>query len=176
MCLELKKDLEFLEFARKTLKEFPVVKNIFSVCITGFPNVGKTTLLAKLTLSKAEIAPYPFTTKRLNIGYFDKIQVIDTPGTLNRFNKMNWIEQQAFLAMKYIADLIIYIFDLTEPYPLNEQLKLLEKIKKLNKPIIIYLSKSDIIEKDLIENFTMQNSGIHELEILKKAIIDASKV
>lgn len=173
---KLKKDLEFLEFTRKTLKEFPVVRNMFTVCITGFPNVGKTTLLSKMTLSKPEIAPYPFTTKRLNIGYFDKIQVIDAPGTLNRFNKMNWIEQQAFLAMKYSADLIIYIFDLTEPYPLNEQFNLFENIKKLNKPTIIYLSKSDIIEKDLIENFAMQHSGIHDIEMLKKAIIDASKV
>ena len=54
-----------------------------------------------------------------------KVQLIDTPGTLKRFDKMNVIEQRAHLAMKYCADMIIYIFDLTEPYPIEEQRKLL---------------------------------------------------
>jgi len=170
-----KKTLSSLELLRREIIDLPVIKNMFTVCITGFPNVGKTTLLSKLTSSTPEIASYPFTTKKLNIGYFNNIQIIDTPGTLNRFNKMNNIEKQAFIAMKYVADLIVYIFDLSEPYPLKEQIKLFEKIKKMNKPIMIYLSKSDIIEADIIENFAMQYSGIHDLEILKKEIINASR-
>lgn len=40
----------------------------FSVGIVGLPNVGKSTLFKALTKNKVDIAPYPFTTIRPNIG------------------------------------------------------------------------------------------------------------
>ena len=140
------------------MKAYPIIKtSLFTVAITGFPNIGKTTLLYKLTGSKPEIKSYAFTTKTINLGYFShnnaKIQVIDTPGTLNRFDKMNNIEKQAFLAMKYCTQLIVYVFDLTEPYPLDKQIELYEKIKLLSLPVIVYLSKTDIIDKKIIQEF-----------------------
>ncbi|MBI5398748.1 50S ribosome-binding GTPase [Candidatus Woesearchaeota archaeon] len=154
----IKEQLAYLENSRKVMKEFPSIKqNMFTVCIAGFPNIGKTTLLSKLTGSKPEIAAYAFTTKKLNVGYLksdhEKVQVIDTPGTLNRFDKMNAIEQQAHLAMKYCADLIVYIFDLSEPFPLMDQKKLFSQLKHLHKPIIVYVSKTDLLDKKLVASF-----------------------
>jgi GTP1/Obg family GTP-binding protein len=50
--------------------------------------------------------------------------------------------------MRFISDTIIYIFDLTESYPLKNQEKLFKKISDdFDKPMIIYLSKTDILEK-----------------------------
>lgn len=147
----IKKNLEYLEFTRKTLREFPVVKtSVRTIVIVGFPNVGKTTLLYKLTGSKPEINTYAFTTKGINIGYIGKkeVQILDTPGTLNRFEKMNDIEKQAHLALKYLAKEIIYVFDLTELYPIEKQIKLYEKIKEEHKDVLIYLSKQDILKKE----------------------------
>ncbi|MBI5881054.1 50S ribosome-binding GTPase, partial [archaeon] len=121
----------------------------FTVAIAGFPNVGKTTLLSKLTGSTPEIANYAFTTRNLNMGYAEinnhKVQFIDTPGTLNRFEKMNPIERQAYLAIKYCADIVIFVFDMGDStYPLEQQQKLLTTVEKFGKDMIIYLSKTDI--------------------------------
>ena len=157
MLKKMRKSFEYLEFCRKTLVEFPVIKQMFTVAIAGFPNVGKSTLLKKLTGANVEIKNYAFTTKQLLIGYlkedYDKIQFIDTPGTLNRPDKMNNIEKQAYLAMKTVADVIIYVFDPTEAYPIERQEKLFHQIKKYGKPVIPYLSKVDIATSTDISRF-----------------------
>ncbi len=171
---QIKSDFKFLEQSRKIMKNFPVIKKMPTTAITGFPNVGKTTLLTKLSKSKPEIKQYPFTTKSIMIGYLEhnkkKIQLLDTPGTLNRLNKMNMIEKIAFLALKHAADSIVYVFDLTEPFPLKDQEKLLKRIKEFKKPIVIYLSKTDILKKEQIENFRKKYKVITDAEELKKII------
>jgi nucleolar GTP-binding protein len=171
---QIKKELAYIEEARKVMRNFPSIKEMFTVCIAGFPNVGKSTLLSKLSTAKPEIKEYSFTTKSLNLGYLvedkKKIQLIDTPGTLNRFEKMNAIEQRAYLAMKHCADLIIYIFDLTEPYPIQEQKKLLTNLKKLDKPIVVYLSKTDILDKKIIEKFKIKEKVL-DIKKLKSFLI-----
>ncbi|MBN1923244.1 MAG: 50S ribosome-binding GTPase [Nanoarchaeota archaeon] len=113
---QVSKEFSFLETARKKFGKFPSVKNYPTVLLTGFPNVGKTSLLAKLTESRPEINSYPFTTKNINVGIMKignyKIQVIDTPGLLERpLEKRNVIEMKAIIALKYLADLILFIFD-----------------------------------------------------------------
>ncbi len=171
---QIKKNLSYLQECRRIMRTFPTIKSgLPTVAITGFPNVGKTTLLFRLTGSKPEIAAYAFTTKGVNIAYKkiadQKMQFLDTPGTLNRFEKMNNIEKQAYLAVKLVADRLIYVFDPTEPYPLKDQIKLLKDLRKLKKPIIIYMSKIDIGEaKEVIEEIQKQFprciSTISELE------------
>jgi nucleolar GTP-binding protein len=180
---QIKKELLFLEEARKEMKKFPAIKtSLFTIAICGFPNIGKTTLLSKLSGSKPEINEYAFTTKSLNMGYIKendtKIQLIDTPGTLNRINKMNAIEKQAYLAIQYCADVMIYIFDLTEPFPLESQEKLLKNLKKQHpkKEIIIFLSKIDIIEKEVIDSFIKDKKEIiTNINVLKEKIIEIQK-
>ncbi len=164
-------DYKFLQQTRKILQSFPTIKSKYKqIAIAGFPNVGKSTLLAKLTGSKPEIAAYAFTTKEIRVGYLNDLQLLDTPGTLNRFNKMNAIEQQAYLVMKLVAKEIIYIFDLTEPYPLKDQIRLYERLKELNKPVIVYLSKTDILDKKKIDEFKKKYEVI-DFNKLKKNLI-----
>ncbi|MCF7798325.1 50S ribosome-binding GTPase [Candidatus Woesearchaeota archaeon] len=156
---QIKGELQSLHGARQQLREFPSIKEgLFTVCIAGFPNVGKSTLLSKLTPAKPEINRYAFTTKKLNMGYSaddgKKIQFIDTPGALNRLEKMNEIEKQAFLAMKYVGDVLVYVFDLTEDsYPLADQQKLFKRLKDLDKTMLCYLSKTDILDSSVITDF-----------------------
>lgn len=171
---QIRNELKYLEESRKVMKSYPSIKTgIKTICIVGFPNVGKTTLLYKLTGSKPEINSYPFTTKGINVAYLkkdkEKIQLVDTPGTLDRFEKMNNIEKQAYLAIKHLADSIIYVFDLTEPYSLEKQVKLYKNMKKLNKNIFIYLSKTDVIEKEEITEFS-KKFKINNIEELKKTL------
>lgn len=150
---QIKDALKILENARRTLIEFPVIKTgMRTCCIAGFPNVGKTTLLFKLTGSKAEIKPYAFTTKGVNISYLGDLQLLDTPGTLNR-DKQNKIELVAEIAMKHLAEFFIYVFDPTEEYPIEDQIKLYNKIKKYGKKVLVYASKTDICKENKFEKF-----------------------
>lgn len=141
----------FLENARKTLKSFPSIKTkIATVCICGYPNVGKSTLLSRLTGSTPDIAPYAFTTRSLMIGYIEnKIQIIDTPGSFSdNLKKMNWIEKQSYLAIKHLTKKIIFVFDISETcgFTTQQQEELFHMLTKKfrAKQFVIYLSKSDL--------------------------------
>ncbi|MEK6962946.1 MAG: GTPase [Nanoarchaeota archaeon] len=173
--------LPYLEECRKILREYPTIKEIYTVAIAGFPNVGKSTLLSKLTTAKPEIKPYAFTTKTLNLGYYRKhpytLQVIDTPGTLTRFNKMNAIEQQAYLALQYAAHLIVYVYDLTETsYPLVDQEKLYTHMHELDKPMIVYLSKTDLLSESQVQAFLEKKpDALTDLNQLKDKLLEHAK-
>ncbi len=179
---QIRKDLVNLHHIRKLLVNFPVIREKYDViAICGFPNVGKTTLLSHLSKSKPEINEYAFTTKRINVGFYEgkvggkevKVQLLDTPGTLDRYDKMNYIEKQAILAVKYCADVLVYVFDLTEEYSLKKQMKLYKNLKKYRKPILVYISKIDILEKKMIEEFKHDNPNmkLFNLDLLKKELL-----
>lgn len=157
MVERLDSTLIWLEQTRQTIQDYPVIKEMFTVCIAGFPNVGKTTLFAELTGSKAEVNSYAFTTKRLNVGYhtvdYSKMQFIDTPGTLNR-DRMNSIERQAHLALKYLADVIIYVFDPTMQYSREKQLALREVMNEYRAETYNLISKTDLVTDDQLQEFT----------------------
>ena len=155
-----------------------------TITICGFPNVGKTTLLYKLTGSKPEIGEYAFTTKSINVGYIEadikhkkqKFQILDTPGTLNRFDKMNNIEKQAYLAIKYLANMLVYVFDLAESFPIEDQKQLYFGLKEFNKPMLVYLSKKDVLDADVVKAFEKDFLGKNNIKHvdaaeLKKMII-----
>lgn len=171
MVKKLDKELEYLEKARIKFREFPMVSEDKTFCIAGFPNVGKTTLLSRITNSKPEINSYAFTTKRLNIGFvekeYKKYQIIDTPGTLSRLEKMNDIEKQAYLALKYLADKVIYVFDLTEPYPLEDQFRLYNNI---DNEVICYISKTDLLRENTAKEFIANNKNLEIYTDLNKLV------
>lgn len=174
---QIKEDLKYLEHARVVFYDYPSIKaNIFTVAIAGFPNVGKSTLLSKITPAKPEIANYSFTTTKLNVGYamlgHEKAQIIDTPGALSRLEKMNAVEQQAYLAMRYVADLIVFVFDLTSnEYTLDMQEELLKQVEKHNKPILYYLSKTDLLNQEQIDKFIERYKNHGEIIMSKDDLV-----
>lgn len=174
---QIDKELFFLENCRKIMKKYPDVKEMPTVVIFGFPNVGKTTLLNKLTGSEAKVAGYSFTTKGINSGFLkvkdEMVQVLDVPGTLARVDKMNDIEKIAYLAVKELADTIIYVFDLSEiSYGIKKQERLFQNLKESisgDKKILIYLSKTDLISEDEAKKFYKKYKFL-SFEELKKDI------
>ena len=159
----------YLEKCRRIMKNYPDIKEMFTVCIYGFPNVGKTTLLNKLTGTRAQVAAYAFTTKSVNAGYFKvgdkKIQVLDVPGTLARKEKMNTIELQADLVAKELADSIIYVFDLSEQggFSIKKQEQLLQNLGQ-KKKVLVYLSKLDLTKPDVLSVFKEKYYSVEEIK------------
>lgn len=179
----LNNKLDLLENTRRVMLTFPDIKDdLFTVCISGFPNVGKSTLLSRITPSTPEIGSYSFTTKSLNTGYFkdnfESIQVVDVPGTLNRFDRMNNVEKQAHLAIKYLANVVVYVYDLTEPYSIEEQNALFETTQHLGKDMIVYFSKVDLLGEKLINDFIESNGikgAVFNHDELKSKIVSYKK-
>lgn len=155
--------LLYLEQCRRILRTYPDVKEMFTVCIYGFPNVGKTTLLNALTGSKAKVADYAFTTTSINAGYCTinekKIQVLDVPGTLARVNKMNLIERQAELVLQSLADVVIFVFDVSGQYPFSVQQQLLAHAQE-KKKVLIYLSRQQEGEQLPSSQFSFSFSSL----------------
>ena len=165
-------ELRFLNEAKNKLKEVPVFTDDPTLVVAGYPNVGKSSFVARISSVKPEIASYPFTTKRLYVGYTEidgvRVQVIDTPGLLDRpLHKRNEIEKRAILCLKYLADCILFIIDPTETcgYPIQNQLSLLEEIKEnFDVPIIAAYSKADMHDKrDLPAFSSVTGEGINEI-------------
>lgn len=153
----LNSPIELYNDSTKKLRELPKI-DVTQECyiLAGFPNAGKSTLMTKITESKPKIAPYPFTTQGLNVGYFTKkflqIQVIDTPGLLDRsIKERNKIELKAIAAFQYLKGTILFVVD-----PLSDltaQINLFNETKKLfsDKPIWIIITKNDIASKEQVE-------------------------
>ncbi len=169
---QIKENLAYLEQSRKTMKGYPSLKTrVNTIVIAGAPNVGKSTLLAVLTGSKPETATYPFTTKKLNLGYDAKgNQYVDTPGLLDRpLEKRNPIERQAILALRHLAKVIVFVIDPTETcgYTIPEQRNLLTEIRRLfSQPLIVASNKADTgaTFKDSIEISAKEGTGIEKLK------------
>ena len=145
--------------ASQFLNKLPNFKDIFTIAIAGFPNVGKSTLMKHITACDVEIQNYPFTTKGLMFGYLYQnndplLQFIDTPGLLGR-TKSNAIEQRAQTIIQNHCNQIIFVIDITQScgYSLDAQLKLFKETSKIKDNIILYFSKTDLFEEDEHEEF-----------------------
>jgi nucleolar GTP-binding protein len=80
--------LQYLEQVRQHLSRLPSIDpNTRTLLICGYPNVGKSSFLNKITRADVEVQPYAFTTKSLYVGHTDykylRWQVVDTPGILD---------------------------------------------------------------------------------------------
>ena len=180
----IRTDLEMLEKMRRELKELPTIKtDIRTICIAGYPNVGKSTLLKKITTANPEVNIYPFTTKSLMMGYIGKeLQIIDTPGTFRNKEEMNKIEKQAYLAIKHLAEIIVFVIDFTEScgYEIGLQKEMLETVKRdfKDKKIIIYASKGDMLTEEQIKKYSEEDISLEEEDIffdsekLKKFLLE----
>ncbi len=144
--------LRFLRQVQPKLVDLPSIDpEMFTVTFAGHPNVGKTTLMTALTGSEPEIAPYPFTTKGIQVGYMEDpypVQILDTPGLLDRPDEeRNPIERQAIVALKHATDAVFFLLDPTGTcgFDVEEQLDLLRRVREeFDVPFHVVLTKADM--------------------------------
>jgi nucleolar GTP-binding protein len=91
--------LQYLEQVRQHLSRLPSIDpNTRTLLICGYPNVGKSSFLNKITRADVEVQPYAFTTKSLYVGHTDykylRWQVVDTPGILDHSLGKYFIKQK----------------------------------------------------------------------------------
>ena len=134
------------------------MKVLADVGLVGFPNAGKSTLLSVISAAKPEIADYPFTTLRPNLGmvnYRDirSFVVADIPGIIEgahagkglglRF--LRHIERNSLLLFLIPAD----SEDIKKEYNvLLKELKLYNP-ELLHKERLLAISKSDMLDDEL---------------------------
>ncbi len=185
LVYEVDPDLDFLRDVRDRAKVLPDVHPGYAtIVIAGFPNVGKSSLLTKWTKAKPEINSYAFTTKRAEVGHFEigegdqatKVQVVDTPGLLDRADEdRNDIERQAVAALRHAADVVLFLIDPSETsgYSLKEQEKLLEQTQSemAGIPIVVAETKVDLWRSESNRPKFSTHTG-EGLEDLKQTLIE----
>jgi len=157
MCTILKRQkaaFAYLEEVRKHLSRLPALDpHTRTLLVTGYPNVGKSSFMNKVTRANVDVQPYAFTTKSLFVGHMDhrylRWQVIDTPGILDHpLDQRNTIEMQAITALAHLQCAVLYFIDISEQcgYTIEQQCSLFKSIKPLfaNKQLILVVNKIDV--------------------------------
>jgi len=138
------------------------LKVLADVGLVGFPNAGKSTLLAALTAAKPKIADYEFTTLKPNLGIvpyrdFRSFVMADIPGIIEGAAEgkglghyfLRHIERNSVLLFVIPAD----VDDVEQTFQI-----LFEELKKYNpelldKKFAIALSKSDLLDQELTQEY-----------------------
>ena len=136
------------------------LKLLADVGLVGFPNAGKSTLLAAMSAAKPKIADYPFTTLVPNLGivkYRDDRSFVmaDIPGIIEGASEgkglghrfLRHIERNSMLLFMIPAD----SSDIRKEYQVL--LKELEKYNPelLDKARLLAITKSDLLDEELQE-------------------------
>lgn len=181
MCSVIKKlkpALDYLEEVRRHVARLPSIDPFApTVLLFGFPNVGKSSFMTKVTRADVEVSSIPFSTQSLYLGHLEfanvKIQVIDSPGVLNRpLEQRNTIEMQSIIALANLRALIMFMVDISETcgHSLEEQLNLFDSLKPLfaKRPVVVVFNKTDLIPAEgldqasanLIEAFKARHQDV----------------
>ena len=123
------------------------------VAIIARPNVGKSTLLNKITGQKIAITTPVAQTTRKNIKgiYTDsnsQIVFIDTPGIHKPLNKLGEALSEQSKSVLEDADLILFLLDVSEQAGRGDKWIVENYLKNLKTPVLLVLNKADLI-KDL---------------------------
>ncbi len=134
------------------------LKVLADVGLVGFPNAGKSTLLAAMTSAKPKIADYEFTTLKPNLGIvkyrdFQSFVIADIPGIIEGASEgkglghyfLRHIERNALLLFLVPAD----SQDIASDYEI-----LLGELRKYNPELLdkrrlLAVSKSDLLDGEL---------------------------
>jgi GTPase len=140
------------------------LKLLADVGLVGYPNVGKSTLISRISAARPKIADYPFTTLQPNLGVVvagkppaDRSFVVaDIPGLIEGAHTGAGLGTQ-FLRHLERTRLLVHLVDVSDasgrPDPLKDVEVIRQELESFGahleeKPIIMVASKIDIANKN----------------------------
>ncbi len=161
------------------------LKILADVGLVGFPNAGKSTLLSVLSSAKPEIADYPFTTLRPNLGIvnyrdYRSFVMADIPGIIEGAHEgkglglrfLRHIERNSLLLFMIPAD----SDDINKEYEI-----LLNELQQYNpelmlKDKLLAITKSDMLDEELKDaiqaEFTMKIPTVFISSVAEEGLME----
>jgi GTP-binding protein len=172
--------------------------------LVGYPNVGKSTLISRLSAAKPKIANYAFTTLEPNLGvvqigdapYERSFTVADMPGLIEGAHSGAGLGVQ-FLKHIERTSVLVHLVDVSDasgrPDPVEDYKVITAELKSFDpalaaKPTILVAAKADVANPDKLKKltamakrkklplFTISAVTGEGLEKLKYALADAVEV
>ena len=143
------------------------LKVLADVGLVGFPNVGKSTLISRISAAKPKIADYPFTTLEPNLGvvsigeapHEQSYVVADIPGLIEGAHLGAGLGVQ-FLRHIERTRLLVHLVDVSDasgrPDPVEDFKVIMGELRSFGhgldeKPMIVVASKVDVANPDKLK-------------------------
>jgi len=170
-------DEDMVAYQKRNLLDIKLIFSIYSdISIVGLPNAGKSTLIQKLTNSKAKIGDYEFTTTSPNIGVLNNldslITICDLPGLIQGASDGVGMGRKVLKHLRNTKFIVYLIDPSNENFSIDNQISMLSS--ELNKYDENYrliknvkvINKSDTLTKlgnDYLYISCLKDEGIDKL-------------
>lgn len=144
------------------------IRLVADIGLVGLPSAGKSSLLNALTNTNAKVADYPFTTLDPNLGNLYGVILADIPGVIEGAAEGKGLGHK-FLRHISRTGLLLHCISVENENILDTYKTIRNELEKFDKKLldkeeIILLTKTDLIEKEVLEE------KIKELENLGKEV------
>lgn len=150
---------------------------IADVAVVGYPNAGKSTLVASLTAARPKVGDYPFTTLEPSLGVIERdderITVCDVPGLIEGASEGKGLGHK-FLRHAERSVIFLHLLDPTSGRALGDDHRILRQeiarysAEMATRPEVVAINKTDAV--DAVEAIVDELSaeGIEVLAISAK--------
>ncbi|MEI7858435.1 MAG: GTPase ObgE [Acidimicrobiales bacterium] len=158
---------------------------VADVALVGYPNVGKSTLISRISAAKPKIADYPFTTLEPHLGVVRadddrNFTVADIPGLVEGAAEGKGLGHQ-FLRHITRARALVILVELdpvTGVSPAEQQRVLIDELRRyqpdlLDRPRLVVGSKSDMVPDEFLPR-TVSVETFDRAELAAEAAADAA--
>jgi len=157
------------------------LKLLADVGLIGFPNVGKSSLIARISGSRAKVADYPFTTIVPNLGVVDvdgihQFVAVDVPGLVEQAHEGKGLGDQ-FLRHVERTRVLVHMVDLAcldGRDPVDAYRAICNELASfhpnlMKRPMIVVGNKTDLVDEDIIaatqEQFREIDVVLHPISV-----------